>query len=85
MTLAAIAFALLRSDTWKATQAMVVRDCGVDLFITDHHEWHEGEGSGFRVQGSGEEVRGERAPSRVRSAAEPRISCGADILVCLVP
>jgi single-stranded-DNA-specific exonuclease len=37
--------------------AKVARDRGVDLIITDHHEWHMGEGSGVRGQGSAEEMR----------------------------
>src|SRR5437763_15240639 len=33
-------------------QAKVAKERGVDLIITDHHEWHYREGSGDRVQGS---------------------------------
>jgi single-stranded-DNA-specific exonuclease len=36
-------------------QAKVVRDCGVDLIITDHHEWREASGVGCRVSGVGED------------------------------
>ena len=33
-------------------QAKVAKERGVDLIITDHHEWHQREGSGFGVEGS---------------------------------
>src|SRR5688572_1768028 len=49
-------------------QAKVACARGVDLIVTDHHEWHEGEGSGFRVQGSG----GEDGGSASSLNPEPR-------------
>src|SRR5207248_7060982 len=46
-------------------QAKVARERGVDLIVTDHHEW---QGSGFRVQGSG----GEESPPSSSLNPEPR-------------
>jgi single-stranded-DNA-specific exonuclease len=55
-------------------QAKVPAERGVDLIITDHHEWHRAEGSGLRVQGSenaGDEMKGTGASDSSQNP-EPR-------------
>ena len=34
--------------------ARVAREHGVDLIITDHHEWHEAQAAGFSVKAAGD-------------------------------